>query len=522
MTISQRLTAGFGLLVALTIVLCCLQVSTLRGIRTEVAGVAHDALPGIELVNRIQRDTLEYRIITNNHVLSDDDQEIANFDRECDALTADLLKLIKSYDTYVDSGEERRLADQLLPTFNRFSDAAQRVRAVSRAHQDKQAFELLKTDGATSFAAFEKAVKACVDFNQNIADTRMATVETDASHSLQTSIWLGVAAVILAFLAGGTIGRGINRTLQHTAHSLDDAAAQVAAASGQVSASSQSLAEGASEQAASLEETSASLEELSSMTKRNADSAQAAKALSTETRQAADTGNNDMGEMRDAMAAIKASSGDIAKIIKTIDEIAFQTNILALNAAVEAARAGEAGAGFAVVAEEVRALAQRSATAAKDTATKIEDSIAKSEHGAVISTKVAASLDIIATKARSVDELVGQIAGASGEQSQGIGQINSAVGVMDQVTQSNAGNAEETAAAAEELSAQSISLRESVAELRRLVGGKVGRALDDIPASPPVVAVKTATQAPKLGASKTIRASQLVTAGGANDDFFKA
>jgi methyl-accepting chemotaxis protein len=170
------------------------------------------------------------------------------------------------------------------------------------------------------------------------------------------------------------------------------------------------------------------------------------------------------------MDAIKASSYDIAKIIKTIDEIAFQTNILALNAAVEAARAGEAGAGFAVVADEVRNLAQRSAQSAKETATKIEEAITKSEYGVKISEKVAQSLHAIAEKTRKVDSIVAEIATASNEQNQGVHQVNLAIGQMDKVTQSNASSAEETASAAEELNAQALSLKDAVVELSKLVG----------------------------------------------------
>jgi methyl-accepting chemotaxis protein len=172
------------------------------------------------------------------------------------------------------------------------------------------------------------------------------------------------------------------------------------------------------------------------------------------------------------MTAIKVSSDDIAKIIKTIDEIAFQTNILALNAAVEAARAGEAGMGFAVVADEVRNLAQRCAQAAKETAGKIEGAITKTGQGVEITTKVADALNEIVTKVRQVDELVTEVAGASREQTDGIAQINVAVGQMDKVTQSNAATAEESAAAAEELNSQAEVMKQSVAELLQLVGGK--------------------------------------------------
>jgi methyl-accepting chemotaxis protein len=212
------------------------------------------------------------------------------------------------------------------------------------------------------------------------------------------------------------------------------------------------------------------------MIKRNAENAARVKELGGQARHAGDTGVRDMEQMNAAMEAIKTSSDEVAKIIKTIDEIAFQTNILALNAAVEAARAGEAGMGFAVVADEVRNLAQRAAQSAKDTSVKIEDAVQKSAYGAEISSKVAASLEEIVTKARQVDELAGEVAAASQEQSQGIDQVNTAVAQMDKVTQGNAANAEESASAAEELNAQSEALREAVSELMMLVDGRGGSA----------------------------------------------
>ena len=234
---------------------------------------------------------------------------------------------------------------------------------------------------------------------------------------------------------------------------------------------SQTLASGASEQASSVEETSTSLEEMSSMIRATAENAEKAKGLASESRSVADMGSKTMSEMTSAMAAIDASSAEVAKIVKNIDEIAFQTNILALNAAVEAARAGEAGAGFAVVADEVRSLAQRSAAAAKETAEKIEVAIANSRKGSQCTSKVEESLVQIAEKVTSTDALIADIATAAREQAQGIEQINVAIAQLDKVSQSNSASAEESASAAEELDAQAETLKDQVAKLRQLVGG---------------------------------------------------
>lgn len=328
----------------------------------------------------------------------------------------------------------------------------------------------------------------CVAYDSAIKELKEAQMvarkaSTDSFHAERESavrksftnggICLFVVVILVIF--GWRLKSRITTELQSIANQLTRMAEQTDEASTQVASSSHTLAEGASEQAASLEETSASLEEMSSMTKRNAEYAGRAKVLANQTRLAADAGTSDMTAMTRAMDEIKGASNNIAVIIKTIDEIAFQTNILALNAAVEAARAGEAGKGFAVVAEEVRRLAQRSAQAARETGTKIEDAITKSRQGAELSVKVAGRLDEIVNKARQVDELIAEIASASREQSTGIGEVNGALTQMDKVTQGNAVSAEESAAAAEELHAQSAEMKEAVEQLHKLVGGSVSR-----------------------------------------------
>ncbi len=241
---------------------------------------------------------------------------------------------------------------------------------------------------------------------------------------------------------------------------VDESSDQVASGSGQVSASSQSLSQGASEQAASLEEVTSSMQEIGSQTKTNAENATQANQLADNARDSAEKGNEQVKSMVGAMGEISESSKEIAKIIKVIDDIAFQTNLLALNAAVEAARAGRYGKGFAVVAEEVRNLAARSAKAAKETSELIEGAIKRVDNGTEIANKTAEALGEIVEGASKVSDLVNEIAAASNEQAQGVSQVNQGLGQIEQVTQTNTANAEETAAASEELSAQALNLKQ--------------------------------------------------------------
>jgi methyl-accepting chemotaxis protein len=321
---------------------------------------------------------------------------------------------------------------------------------------------------------FRDLEKSMSEVSAAIRD-RAEIVKNEATAS-QTSFWnflAGglIASIVVINVVGVFVARSIPRAFLVLINKLAEESHKIDSAATIVASSSQSLATSTSEQAASLEQTSASLEEISSMTKNNANHSQSAKGLAGDMRHYADTGASDMESMATAMDAIKSSSDNIAKIIKTIDEIAFQTNILALNAAVEAARAGDAGMGFAVVADEVRNLALRSASAARETAEKIEDSINKSLAGVQINKKVSSSLNEIVIKARQVDDFISQIALASNEQSIGIDQLNAAIAQMDTMTQSNSAGAEESADVSADLKSQSTTLKNLVSELQNLVGG---------------------------------------------------
>jgi methyl-accepting chemotaxis protein len=279
-----------------------------------------------------------------------------------------------------------------------------------------------------------------------------------------------VVTVLLLISLGIMVIRSVTKSVNRVASGLNEVSEEVSNASSQVSQVSHQLSDGSATQAAAIEETSASLEEMSSMTKQNAEHAEQANKLASDTSLSVKEANNSMDRLTEAMETISRSSEETQKIIKTIDEIAFQTNLLALNAAVEAARAGEAGAGFAVVADEVRNLAMRAADAAKNTGELIEESVKQIKAGSDILNKTNTEFDRVAEGSEKVEQLVGEIAAASQEQAHGIVQINQAVSEVEVVTQRNSANAEEATAVSEEMNFRSQQMKEFVDELIALLG----------------------------------------------------
>jgi methyl-accepting chemotaxis protein len=470
-TISRRIVVGFVAMVVISAALGFLAMSRLGSASRALALITDDVIPSVLTLDEcasLARDNLfsslryadaetaEARKALEDHIASNRSR---------------MDELFRSYDPQmIVNDEDRRLFDEIRRTREIFAKVRGDYLDLVRQGRTEEHKKMLT---GVVIPAYEASVEA-VDAGVQHKKTHGLAVSEESKAAARSSILLLRIAVVLALVTAGVlawlIARSTTRALGNLATNLDQAATQTASAARQVSSASQVLSSGASEQAASVEETSASLEEISSMIRSTADNAEEASTLAGEAHAVAQAGFRTMVEMTQAMAAIDAASADVAKILKNIDEIAFQTNILALNAAVEAARAGEAGAGFAVVADEVRSLAQRSAAAAKETAEKIEASIASSRSGSASCAKVQNALSEIAAKVSSTDSLVGEIAMAAREQAQGIEQINGAITQMDQVTQSNAAGAEQTAAAAEQMDAQAGNLKAQVAGLRELIG----------------------------------------------------
>ncbi len=294
--------------------------------------------------------------------------------------------------------------------------------------------------------------------------------------ALQSLLALG--AIVLALSVGLYAARSISRPLNLIMAGLNESSGCLAEASSQFSHSSQRITDGANEQAASLEQISSSLEELATTSRQNTDNAVQSNKMVSEMNRFTDNSREAMNRMSGTIYMIKESSDKTAKIIKTIEEIAFQTNLLALNAAVEAARAGEAGKGFAVVAEEVRNLAQRSAEAAQNTTALINESQDNTEKGVTVSKEVEVVLEKITNGVAKVNQFIGDVASASKEQVLNIDQLNSAVSQINSVTQTNAATSVESNAAANELTDQAGKLNEIVSLLNVLLSGE-GTRLDD-------------------------------------------
>ncbi|MDQ8203047.1 methyl-accepting chemotaxis protein [Pelagicoccus sp. SDUM812003] len=419
------------------------------------------------LQSMFEADTTINRVIVkyNDEDIAYAKKMVADLDKKIGTLKSDYEMNVDFDESLKDELKERVLARCLVVNAS-FAKGVDDLASTLKRIKEINENELLPVG--------PQFVKKIEVFRDTISDTQLALKEDARSLQASVNFWVIVISLVgltVGICGGWFIVRGITRSIDKIVGRLEESARETLTASEQVSTNSDVLARDSSEQAASIEETSSSLEEVNAMTEKNAQNAENAKKLATEARVAAESGAESMKDMITAMQDIKESSDNIANIIKTIDEIAFQTNILALNAAVEAARAGESGAGFAVVADEVRSLAHRSAEAASITAEKIENSVQKSERGVAINQRVAENLKTIVAHTQKMDEIVGQISDASAEQNRGVALIQTSISQMDSVTQRNAAGAEETASSCRVLLEQSNSMQKTIEDLVAVVNG---------------------------------------------------
>ncbi len=399
-----------------------------------------------------------------------DEQKIAQLGKEQAAVIAGSIETMKTFMGSRElSPEKKKLLEGALAKLVSYQKAALGVMDV--ATTDLNIATMYMGTADDEFQVLNKELKALLALENRLAEEKRAASMSQLGAIILTFLALLVGGILIALAVSFFIARRITSPLEKMILGLTETSGQVISASAHVASFSQQLADGTSNQASSLEETSSSLEEMSAMTKQNAGNAGQAKTMMGDARRIVEKVSGHMDEMSKAIMEITKSSEETGKIIKIIDEIAFQTNLLALNAAVEAARAGEAGAGFAVVANEVRNLAMRAAAAAKNTNDLIENIIKAVHGGSELTRQTQEAFKENISIAGKIGQLVDEIATASQEQALGISQLNSAVTEMDKVTQQQAASAEESASASEKLHAQAEQMKVFVVDLVAVVGG---------------------------------------------------
>ncbi len=500
MSVSKKLVIGFALVALLGCFSSVFSVVYLDILNRDIEILSKEALPNITDLGEMRREVLTMRMALRemrNPLYSQAETEVQVQDYQ--KSQQEYFAAKARYESVPMGSEEKALWERLVKAeselfaLNRgYVDYA--VKHAGEKDMHDELLKLARQSGQTRaydefIALFNSQVAFIVKDNNRINETALR----NSINGRVGALIAGALSLIMSLFIGFTLARAITRRVRNATSVLESSADYIRSSSEQLASASQSLASGSSEQAASIEEISSSLEEISSMTKQNADYAAQANKLTADAIGSIDAAHKAMQRSLAASQEIARASGETQKIIKTIDEIAFQTNLLSLNAAVESARAGDAGAGFAVVADEVRSLSMRSAEASRRTAQLIEETIGKVNEGVATFAETGKSIDEVVERSARVQHLVGEIAAASNEQSKGIEQINRGVSEMEKVVQQNAANSEETAASTEELNAQAEEMRASVRVLAAYVfGGSDG----DQAAPVQPVAVR-ATSAPR-------------------------
>ena len=502
--LSAKLFMGFGFILVIAIAVGVVGVLNTQSISANSTIMYENMTVPIAELTNVVTSYERIRVNLRDIVLLTDEKRIADTKESNLKRRAEIDEGLEQFSARIVSEEVKKAYDELLTTKDRFLEYEENITALVDEGKTTEAYEILKSEAfETVEMEYQNDILDLVDIKRTDADEKADENSSLAGTSVMTIVGVLIVGVILAILIAIYISRLISgsmkkiitsadriaegdltavvdidtkdeigdlaRAFRKMGDNLDEvlsginaASEQVSSGAGQLSESSVSLSQGASEQASSIEELTASLEQISSQTQLNAQNASQANKLAGAVQTNAQQGNGQMREMLSAMDGINESSSNISKIIKVIDDIAFQTNILALNAAVEAARAGQHGKGFAVVAEEVRNLAAKSANAAKETTDMIEGSIRKVEAGTKLAAHTAEALEKIVEGVAQAAALVNQIDVASSEQAIGLAQINQAVMQVSQVVQANSAVSEQSAAASKELAGQAEMMRESV------------------------------------------------------------
>jgi methyl-accepting chemotaxis protein len=475
-TIRQRINLGFASITIIAVAFGVFAIARFSLIKADTTHIVQENLPAMDragnLAEQFQALGDNSSVLFMKEIMSPTDDLRAGFADQIQTNLLNIGRLAVDYSSRVQDPDEKKLFAGFRTALDSYKEVFDHGIQLCSAGKPQEAMELKENELEPALVKLMACVHQLEDFNKTNGEAAGARILA-AVNNAQKGVWAGV---IFLLLAAGAVSLVIIFTttniLNRFAVSLNEAADKMTQAGAQVAGSSQSVAQNAGEQAASIQAVSTSLGQMIEVTSNNANQARLATGIAQQTHATAAAGTKTMAELDTAVQEINAASGDIAKIVRTIDEIAFQTNILALNAAVEAARAGEAGMGFAVVAGEVRNLAQRSAQAAKETASRIESTIAKAAKGAELSKRLKNNFAEIFSQAGEMDKVDQQLADLAREQADGITRISSGVSQLDKVTQSNATNAEESAHAAEELNGQAKMLKGNVAELLQLVGSR--------------------------------------------------
>ena len=471
-SIGKRVGASSGALLLLLLIVAITGIVGLRRVVHQSESLMTNSVAGLEAIAHFEGVVLELRgDIMGSDVVGLETIREVNLKRCQQIVEIELPAAIEQYQQTISTPQDRELFAKIVAKANAYRDVANRWVELMRKGDTAGAVAMYKDGGRVKYFELKSAVDEEVKANTDVAAAYYAAAKSDARLATEVSGGLMLFAVLAGGLLAFYVARGVNQSLQQAASEVRVSAEQVVSASDQVASASQNLAQGSSQQAATLEETSASGQQISVMTARNAEASSNTARLMAEVDQRVADANRTSAEMLQSMSQITAASEKIAKIIKVIDEIAFQTNILALNAAVEAARAGEAGLGFAVVADEVRSLAQRASKAARDTTELIAEAVQTAKNGSDNLGQVTLAIQAITERSVQVKILVDQVSHGAGEQSRGMQQISTALVQMEQVTQQAAATAEESASASQELKAQAQSMTEIVTHLEALASG---------------------------------------------------